>query len=265
MAKGGSNWIWWTIGGVTLLGLGVGAYIFFKDKKQKKQAALDEAEASSNVPSSTPAYSAPAAPATSYTPFKNKAEGDAFRAWVNDNYPAYAKEISLDRSGKYDNSTIGKAWNKYGSEYSKKGSASSSSSGGSTWSTIKSQMTNSSIWSGNSRVSDDSLDKLQIGVDVDGFYDVYANFTPSGGFWIEKTFGDKYGGTWSFSNSQFTLKLNDGTYSGSDSNIGKLVKAAMKVKYPSEMKYYSFENSSDMDDFMHNSKVDFVDSNDTLL
>jgi hypothetical protein len=35
MAKSGSNWIWWTIGGVALLGLGVGAYIFFKDKKEK--------------------------------------------------------------------------------------------------------------------------------------------------------------------------------------------------------------------------------------
>lgn len=43
-------------------------------------------------------------------PFKNKEQGDKFREWVNDNHPEYAKEISLDRSGSYDNSFIRKAW-----------------------------------------------------------------------------------------------------------------------------------------------------------
>lgn len=51
--------------------------------------------------------------------FSSKSEGDAFRAWVNDNYPDYAKEINLDRSGSHTNSYIMRAWAKLGSEYKK--------------------------------------------------------------------------------------------------------------------------------------------------
>lgn len=53
------------------------------------------------------------------TPFTNKAEGDKFRAWVNDTYPKYAKEIDLDRSGEYNNSYMKKAYTKYGADYTK--------------------------------------------------------------------------------------------------------------------------------------------------
>ena len=47
----------------------------------------------------------------------NQSEGNNFRNWVNNRYPAYAKEIDLDRSGSYNNSYINKAWKKYGVEY----------------------------------------------------------------------------------------------------------------------------------------------------
>tara|TARA_R100001086_G_scaffold235296_1_gene158137 strand:+ start:204 stop:1019 length:816 start_codon:yes stop_codon:yes gene_type:complete len=48
---------------------------------------------------------------------KNRDEGNAFRNWVNDNYPEYAKQIDLDRSGSHTNAYIKKAWKKYGTEY----------------------------------------------------------------------------------------------------------------------------------------------------
>jgi hypothetical protein len=51
-------------------------------------------------------------------PFKNKAEGDAFRAWVNDRHPDYAKAIDLDRKGSWFNSFITKAYDKFKEEYS---------------------------------------------------------------------------------------------------------------------------------------------------
>ena len=35
MAQNKSNWIWWTLGGVSIIGLGVGAYIFFKNRPSK--------------------------------------------------------------------------------------------------------------------------------------------------------------------------------------------------------------------------------------
>ena len=48
---------------------------------------------------------------------KNKEEGDAFRQWINETYPEYAKNIDLDKEGAYDNSYIKKAWEKYGGDY----------------------------------------------------------------------------------------------------------------------------------------------------
>jgi len=47
----------------------------------------------------------------------NREEGDAFRNWVNDNYPDYAASIDLGRSGKHDNSYVARAWAKHGAEY----------------------------------------------------------------------------------------------------------------------------------------------------
>ena len=51
------------------------------------------------------------------TPFKNKEEGNDFRNWVNDNYPDWAKENQLDRSGQFNNSYIQKAYQEFGDEY----------------------------------------------------------------------------------------------------------------------------------------------------
>jgi hypothetical protein len=53
------------------------------------------------------------------TPFKNKAQGDIFRQWVNRFFRSYAEEIDLDVSGDFDNSFIRKAWGKYGEAYKK--------------------------------------------------------------------------------------------------------------------------------------------------
>lgn len=53
------------------------------------------------------------------TPFKNKAQGDAFRHWVNRYYPSYAKQIDLSLTGDIDNSFMRKAWGKYGETYKK--------------------------------------------------------------------------------------------------------------------------------------------------
>jgi hypothetical protein len=50
-------------------------------------------------------------------PFANKEEGDAFRAWVNDTHPEYARKIDLDRSGSHSNSYILKAYDILGKEY----------------------------------------------------------------------------------------------------------------------------------------------------
>lgn len=53
------------------------------------------------------------------TPFKNKAQSDLFRQFVNRFYPSYAREIDLDLTGDSDNSFMRKAWGKYGETYKK--------------------------------------------------------------------------------------------------------------------------------------------------
>lgn len=50
-------------------------------------------------------------------PFENATEGNAFRGWVNDNYPAYAQQIDLDRTGSYNNSYITQAYKDFGALY----------------------------------------------------------------------------------------------------------------------------------------------------
>jgi hypothetical protein len=44
-------------------------------------------------------------------PFKTKEEGNAFRKWLNDNYPGIAKSFELDRVGSHTNSYIKNAFN----------------------------------------------------------------------------------------------------------------------------------------------------------
>ena len=52
-------------------------------------------------------------------PFKDKTEGNAFRAWVIDRDEVYAEEIDLAEKGEYNNDNIKKAWEKYGKDYIK--------------------------------------------------------------------------------------------------------------------------------------------------
>jgi hypothetical protein len=47
----------------------------------------------------------------------DKTKGDAFRAWVNKNYPRYAKNADLSLSGVYNNDYIKDAWDVYGEKY----------------------------------------------------------------------------------------------------------------------------------------------------
>ena len=127
-----NNWIWWTLGAVALIGLGVGGYFVFRkpkggdEKKQDGSGSGDESGGSSNIFTNigttiTETIGLGGGSSEGATPFRNSEEGNKFRAWVNDNYPDYAKEIDLDRvNSKYDNSTIRKAWAKYGKEYQEK-------------------------------------------------------------------------------------------------------------------------------------------------
>jgi hypothetical protein len=267
-----SNWIWWTIGGIATIGLGIGVYAFVKEKKRLKALSQSSGQGQSTSTSS-PTTSTNTGSSTS-SPFANRAEGDAFRAWINDNYPDYARSIDLDRSGSHTNSYILRAWSDYGQIYQNRvqtpptsTTPTPSQGDGSAWGIIKNQMLNQNIWGNTIRITEDTMEKMRFGVNVDGFYDIYVNFTPSGGFWIEKTLGAKFTGSWSFSNGIFTLKLTDNSFNAQDNEISEMVKQTMKLKFPNEMKYFSFQDEntlSDMEKVLKESKAPYVDPQDAI-
>lgn len=95
-----------------------------KDKKDEDVKDVNLDESTTTPPVVTQPYTSPAPPQQPETlppsPFKNKAEGNAFRGWMakNHNDFRYMGE-PLDTSGSYDNIYIRKAWQLYGGEYTK--------------------------------------------------------------------------------------------------------------------------------------------------
>jgi hypothetical protein len=111
------------IGVASLAILGIATYFgvkWWKNKQKEKEEAAKrkaEEEATKNEIKATQSGSAPA---PSYTfPFKTVEEGNAFRKWVNKNYPDWAKKEKLAESGQL-NSWVEKAWKQYGTEYTQK-------------------------------------------------------------------------------------------------------------------------------------------------
>lgn len=104
--------------GIVLV-VGVGGYFLYQKMKSDGKDENDDSTDDQKPPeggevvikdiSSTSSFDA--------TPFKNKSQGDYFRLWLNRYYPKDAKELDLDKSGPQDNSTIRKAFTKYGVLY----------------------------------------------------------------------------------------------------------------------------------------------------
>jgi hypothetical protein len=95
---------------------GVVGYVLYRRKKAKQTSSTFETDFVPSAAPSTPSRPQPSAPIRYTFPFKTEAEGNKFRAWVNDNYPDFARSIELDRTGKL-NSYVQRAWDKYGFEY----------------------------------------------------------------------------------------------------------------------------------------------------
>ena len=102
--------------------LGVGGYFLYKYLKNKPTNSNNNSDGQDGQdeqqPQNTPPFlSSNNDSSLAKTPFKNKGQGDYFRLWVNRWYPNDAKTLNLDKTGEIDNSTIRKAWAKYGLLY----------------------------------------------------------------------------------------------------------------------------------------------------
>lgn len=151
-------------------------------------------------------------------PFKNKQEGDAFRQWVNNKYPEWAKKYKLDKSGSYKNSYIKRAFNQYGQEYLKGSKTNQPQSPVLDFPLVKTLMNNF-----HKTKNDDK--KLQVASSTDRPY-VLVDFYPDGVLVLQKDKSafspvyDKTTGSWSTSNGNLVMKYkgNDYTITQNDNN-----------------------------------------------
>lgn len=264
MAENKKSWIGWAIGGVVLLAAGVGIYMFVKNRNKQKESTDSEIPP---LPSQSSSSSTATTQQSQGIPFKNKTEGDAFRNWINDNYPNYAKQIQLDRSGSYNNSYIQKAWNDYGQAYiqaqAKPTSQASLSQG---WGGIKPQMLDKNVWGNNSQqLTSDQTKQLRFSINVDGSKNVTVSFDINGTFRVYiGNFEQISTGTWSYTNGVYSAKLNDNSFQGSDNEISEMIKQILKLKFPQQMKYYSFSHN-DLENDLYQSNKDYVDPQASML
>jgi len=127
------------IGSSILVLLGIGGYLLWKRNKTKKDKAeceknkgvWDEATKTCTIVQKEVIVQAPVISSNQSTQTQypstglSQADGDAFRTWVNEKYPDYAKKEDLSKTGAPDNSFIRKAFAQYGTEWknSKSGKA----------------------------------------------------------------------------------------------------------------------------------------------
>ena len=116
------------ISSLVVIGGGV-AFLLWKLNKKKEEQRLKDEEAAKAASSTntntntsgggnTGGGGGGTKPSTFTFPFKTEAEGNAFRAYVRLKDKDFAKSIALDATGKL-NSTLQKAWDKYGADYLK--------------------------------------------------------------------------------------------------------------------------------------------------
>lgn len=103
--------------GIATIGIiGTASYFIYRKIKDNRDA---EKGSEGDGDSQPPAVVQGNENSNEKTPFKNKAQSDLFRQFVNRFYPSYAREIDLDLTGDSDNSFMRKAWGKYGEAYKK--------------------------------------------------------------------------------------------------------------------------------------------------
>ena len=102
--------------GIATIGIiGTASYLIYKRIKENRDAQSGDENSSIDPPANVEGNEN----SNEKTPFKNKAQSDLFRQFVNRFYPSYAREIDLDLTGDSDNTFMRKAWGKYGEAYKK--------------------------------------------------------------------------------------------------------------------------------------------------
>jgi hypothetical protein len=130
--------LWVGIGSALLIGGGLFWWFKNKPKTDENKEPVKDEDKSKQEEAVIKTETDSTAPSLPSTPFKNKAEGDAFRAWMSVNHSDFRyKGDVLDKSGDYDNSFMRVAYDKYGKEYSSKTTDGGSGSGSTNFDTVQ--------------------------------------------------------------------------------------------------------------------------------
>ena len=82
--KGSNTWLWWSIGGIATLGLGLGIYYYIRGKREDKAKELSEKLPSDVQNSNNPLQNKPQVQNNPTNPFSNLDALKAFQQWVFD-------------------------------------------------------------------------------------------------------------------------------------------------------------------------------------
>lgn len=241
--KGSNNWLWWSIGGIATLGLGLGIYYYVKSKKEDKSEEL-KAKLPSDVQNSTNPTSTPPAVSNRPTnPFSSVDALKAFQKWVFD----VKKEAVGKSDGTPDGLWGGKtatAYTKYGVEYTQSLQTAiqvEEASKSTSLQDVKNAL------GGSIPVTDygTSTKRFQVRLwDGSGSYNVLANFNDVGDFWIDgQQNGEKFSGKWYKKDGQFYITIDGKT--SNDSNLGGMIYAIAQEKLPVYFTKFTGFNGAD--------------------
>jgi len=217
------NWIWWTLGGVALLGLGVGSYFFFSKKGDggKSKTNEDDKKPTPTVqekivyrdrPSSTTTTTT----ATTGNPFTSVDDLKKFQQWVFDNKKEKIGKRDGTPDGLYGGNTR-KAWEKYGKEY--QGTSQASQQQSTSWSSTNYEANAELKKLLEQNAQDISRDGTAFQWDTTNTYPtVYVKFYDGGTLTLEKdkaALSSRYAkssGTWKKVNNGFEFTFGGKTY-----------------------------------------------------
>jgi hypothetical protein len=228
--KGSNNWLWWSIGGIATLGLGLGIYYYIKAQKEDKAKQLAEKLPTDVKNSNNPIFTPPVVNNQQTNPFSSIDALKAFQQWVFD----IKKEAVGNSNGTPDGLWGGKtatAYTKYGVEYTQTLQTAiqvEEASKSTSLQDVKNAL------GGSIPVTDygTSTKRFQVRLwDGSGNYNVLANFNDVGDFWIDgMQNGEKFSGKWYKKNNQFYITIDGKT--SNDSNLGGMIYAIAQEKLP---------------------------------
>jgi len=141
--------IW--VGVASALLIGGGIFWWWKTNKSNQDENTGEKEYDKEKEATKPdtgGVKQKLSPSFPPTPFKNIAEGNAFRGWMAKAHNDFRfKGQILDTSGGFDNDFIRKAYQTYGSEYAKTGTSSSVA----TYDLLYAKRDGDSVWSATTK------------------------------------------------------------------------------------------------------------------